>query len=131
MLTKRVFLAVAACALALPAWAADLTGLTIYVSAAPAGDAIAPIELDGDHAKALSQMGPVQAGPLLADILSPKMEELTGVSGKSWNWVLKNHLTLEVANAVIKGGETAVGGLQFAEQGGEPVWALRIVGQTD
>lgn len=131
MLTKRVFLTLAACVLALPVTAADLTGLSVYVTSQPAGEPIAPITIDSDHAKAFSQMGPVQAGPLMADILSPKLEELTGVSGKSWNWVLMNHLKLEVTNIVIKGGETALGGLQFAEQGGEPVWAIRIVGETE
>ena len=103
-----------------------LPGIDIALTRTPAGDPIAPIHIDAEHGKALVKMGPMQAGQFMANILAPKLEKLTGVSGRSWHWVLSNHLTEEVTGAILNGGGTELSGLQFAEDQGATTWGLSI-----
>lgn len=70
-----------------------LPGIDVILTRVPEGDPIAPIHIDAEHGKALVQMGAMQAGQFMANILAPKFETLTGISGRSWNWVLSNHLS--------------------------------------
>ncbi|PSL20458.1 hypothetical protein [Shimia abyssi] len=135
-LTKRKFLFVTAAVL-LPGQAltfsgsapsdSPLPGLDVTLTReVPAGEPIEPIHIDGEHGKALVKMGPKQASTLLANILAPKLENLSGISGKTWYWVLSNHLTEDVILAVFKGGASELTGLQFADDNGATTWGLKI-----
>lgn len=103
-----------------------LPGIDVTLTRSPDGKPIEPIHIDAEHGKALVKMGGMQAGDFLANILSPKLEILSGISKHSWHWVLSNHLTEEVTNTVLKGGSTEVQGLQFADDGGATTWGLVI-----
>ncbi|WP_299350210.1 hypothetical protein [uncultured Shimia sp.] len=99
----------------------------ILTKEAPAGgELIEPIHIDGEHGKALVKMGPKQASTLLANILAPKLQDLSGISGKTWHWVLSSHLSDEVVMAVLKGGATELRGMQFADDNGATTWGLKI-----
>lgn len=102
-----------------------LPGIDVTLTRTPAGEApIDPIHIDAEHGKALVQMGAMQAGQFLANILAPKLETLTGISGRSWHWVLSNHLSEEVVRTIFEGGGTELRGLQFAEDEGAVTWGL-------
>ena len=94
---------------------------------APEGAApLDPIHIDGEHGKALVKMGPKQAATLLANILAPKLEDMSGISGKTWHWVLSSHLTDDVIKAVFEGGSTELKGMQFADDNGATTWGLKM-----
>ena len=76
-------------------------------------------------------MGPKQAATLLSNILAPKLEDLSGISGKTWHWVLSNHLSDEVVLAVLKGGATELSGMQFADDNGATTWGLKIAASEE
>ncbi|MBR9843711.1 MAG: hypothetical protein GYB25_11145, partial [Rhodobacteraceae bacterium] len=138
ILTKRDFFAGSAALMctSLPAAAfvgstpkdSPLPGIDITVTRSPEAEPIEKIHIDSEHGKALIQMGPKQAGNFMANILAPKLESLTGVSGRSWHWVLANHLTDEVVQAIFNGGTSELQGMQFADDNGEATWGLTIAG---
>ena len=103
-----------------------LQGIDITISRQPEGDPIAPIHIDSEHGKALVKMGPMQAGQFIANILAPKLEKLTGISGRSWHWVLSNHLSEVTTKSILDGGGTVLSGLQFTDDQGATTWGISI-----
>ena len=103
-----------------------LPGIDIQLTRAPAGDAIAPIHIDSEHGKALVKMGAMQAATFIANILAPRLEKQSGISGKTWFWVLSNHLDAAMMETIFAGGGTELKGMQFAEDQGKTTWNLSI-----
>lgn len=136
-LTKRGFLGLGLGLVLLPAQAlafsgssakpSRLPGIDVTLTRDPAGDPIEPIHIDGEHGKALVQMGAMQAGQFMANILAPKLETLSGIDGKNWHWVLSGHLTETVVRNIFDGGGTQLSGLQFAQDAGKTTWDLKII----
>ena len=110
-----------------------LPGIDVILTreAPEGGTPIEPIHIDGEHGKALVKMGPKQAATLLSNILAPKLEDLSGISGKTWHWVLSSHLSDEVVLAVLKGGATELSGMQFADDNGATTWGLKIAASEE
>ncbi|HBS50036.1 MAG TPA: hypothetical protein DEA05_08095 [Rhodobacteraceae bacterium] len=102
-----------------------LPGIDITLTRSPEGGApLDPFHIDAEHGKALVQMGAMQAGQFMANILAPKLETMTGISGRSWHWVLSNHLSEEVVRTLFKGGGSELKALQFAEDEGATTWGI-------
>ncbi len=132
--TKRGFLALSLAVAAGPAFAfsgsnptpSPLPGIDIQLSRDPAGKAIEPIHIDSEHGKALVKMGAQQAATFIANILAPRLEKQSGISGKTWFWVLSNHLDAAMMETIFSGGGTVLNGMQFAEDNGSTTWNLSI-----
>ncbi|TCL09772.1 hypothetical protein BXY66_1836 [Shimia isoporae] len=137
MWTRRLFLGGGAAVLAAKqGWAfsgseareGPLKDIKITVSAEPAVDGLEPIVIDSEHGKALVKMGPVQAGQFMANILSPRLEQMTGIDARSWHWVLTEHLTGPAVQRVFEGGGTGLQGMQFSDDNGRVTWGVTLVG---
>lgn len=132
--TKRAFLALSLAAAAGPAFSftsssptpSPLPGIDIQLTRDPIGEAIEPIHIDSEHGKALVKMGAQQAATFIANILAPKLEKQSGISGKTWFWVLSNHLDAAMMETIFDGGGTQLNGMQFAEDNGATTWNLSI-----